>query len=74
MVNNPPGFYYHTGFSSIVVPDGDVADLLSAADQFNARWLVLDANRPEQLAALFAQTDTEPRLTLRAVFDLTQSL
>jgi hypothetical protein len=65
LVNNPPGFTYQTGFSSIVVPYGDVADLLSAADQFSARWLVLDANRPEQLAAIFAGRDSEPRLKMR---------
>ncbi len=67
MVNNPPGFYYRTGFSSIVVPYGDVNDLLNAAQQFGARWLILDANRPEQLAALYAQSDTEPQLRLRQV-------
>lgn len=72
MVNNPPGFYYHTGLSAIVVPYGGVDDLLSAARHFGARWLILDANRPEQLAALYAQTDVEPRLKLREIFGSAQ--
>jgi hypothetical protein len=67
MINNPPGFYYRTGFSAIVVPYGDIKDLLNAAQQFGARWLILDTNRPEQLAALYIQTDTEPQLRLRQV-------
>jgi hypothetical protein len=72
MVNNPPDFYYRTGLSSIVVPYGGVNDLLSAARQFGSRWLVLDANRPEPLAALYAQTDAEPQLILRATLERTQ--
>jgi len=72
MVNNPPGFYYRTGYSSIVVPNGDVTDLLNAARQFGARWLILDANRPEQLATLSAQPNSDPRLKLRETFERTQ--
>ena len=47
MVNNPPGFTYQTDLQSIVIPYGSAADLLRAADQFEATWLILDANRPE---------------------------
>jgi hypothetical protein len=68
MVNNPPGFTYQTGLPSIVVPYGDEADLLRAADQFGARWLVLDANRPEPLAALYAAPDSERRLIPAATY------
>jgi 4-amino-4-deoxy-L-arabinose transferase-like glycosyltransferase len=69
MVNNPPGFTYPTGLRSIVVPYGDVTAVLRAADQFGARWLVLDANRPEPLAALYANPDSDVHLALRAKFD-----
>ena len=31
-------------------------------------WLVLDANRPEPLAALYAAPDSEPRLIPAATF------
>jgi len=69
MVNNPPGFTYQTGLPSIVVPYGDENDLLRAADQFGATWLVLDTNRPEPLAVLYAAPDSQPRLIPAATFD-----
>ena len=65
MVNNPPGFTYQTGLPSIVVPYGDEVDLLRAADQFEATWLVLDANRPEALADLYANPAADPRFMVR---------
>jgi hypothetical protein len=68
MVNNPPGFTYQTGLPSIVVPYGAEADLLRAADQFGATWVLLDANRPELLADLYANPDSVPRLTLRSAY------
>jgi 4-amino-4-deoxy-L-arabinose transferase-like glycosyltransferase len=66
MVNNPPGFTYQTGLLSIVVPYGDAADVLRAADQFGAKWLVLDANRPEPLAGLYANPDSNARFRVRS--------
>ncbi len=69
MVNNPPGFTYQTGLPSIVVPYGDESDLLRAADQFGARWLVLDANRPEPLAGVYAEPGSTERLRLSADFN-----
>jgi hypothetical protein len=69
MVNNPPGFTYQTGLPSIVVPYGDEADLLRAADQFGARWLVLDENRPELLARVYAEPGTAGRLKLSVEFN-----
>jgi hypothetical protein len=67
LVNNPPGFTYQTGLPSIVVPYGDVTDVLRAADQFGARWLVLDANRPEPLADLYANPEAGPRFMVHSV-------
>jgi hypothetical protein len=68
MVNNPPGFTYQTGLPSIVVPYGDEADLLHAADQFGATWVVLDANRPAPLADLYANSDSVPHFMVRSAF------
>ncbi len=68
MVNNPPGFTYQTGLQSIVVPYGEVNDLLNAARQFDAEWLVLDANRPEPLAGLYAAPNSKRQLKLRETF------
>jgi hypothetical protein len=53
MVNNPPGFYYHTGRSSVVVPNGNVDILLTAADYYDVKYLVLDRNHPTDLADLY---------------------
>ncbi len=68
MAGNPPGFTYHTGHPSIVVPNGDVNTLLDAARRFGAKWLVLDANRPAPLAALYADPTVDARLQLAASF------
>ena len=69
MVNNPPGFTYQTGLPSMVVPYGGDTDLLRAADQFGARWVVLDANRPEPLAGVYAEPGSAERLRLHADFN-----
>jgi 4-amino-4-deoxy-L-arabinose transferase-like glycosyltransferase len=68
VVNNPPSFFYQTGLRSIVIPDGDEAMLLAAARQFGAEWVVLDANRPARLAALYDVSDSEPEFRLAATF------
>jgi hypothetical protein len=62
MVNNPPCFYYRTGLSSVVVPDGDETTALAAADRYQARYLLLDANAPSGLVPIFEGTRKEPRL------------
>jgi 4-amino-4-deoxy-L-arabinose transferase-like glycosyltransferase len=69
VAGNPPGFTYHTGRPSIVVPNGDADTLIAAARRFGAKWLVLDANRPAPLAALYADPSSDPRFTLAATFD-----
>jgi len=67
VVNNPPGFYYHTGHPAIVIPDGPEADLLAAADRFGADYVVLDANRPAGLAGIYREEESSPRLGLLEV-------
>jgi 4-amino-4-deoxy-L-arabinose transferase-like glycosyltransferase len=70
LVNNPPSFTYQTGLRSIVIPYGSVDDLLKAARQFGAQWLVVDDNRPELLAEIFAIPGAlSPPMVLRATFD-----
>ena len=53
MVGNPPAFWYHTGYPSVVVPNGDVDMLLSVADRYGVSYVVLDQNRPEALAEVY---------------------
>lgn len=59
LVNNPPGFYLATGRPSIVIPDGTEEDVLAAARQYGAKYLVLDANNPK-LDVLFQSEDGLP--------------
>jgi hypothetical protein len=67
-VNNPPGWYYFTGLPSVVIPNGSLDTLLEAMASEQAKWLVLDADRPAGLADLYAAPRAEPRLSLRATF------
>jgi hypothetical protein len=53
MVNDPPGFYLATGRKSIVIPNGDVENLLSVAKKFNAKYVVLESNHPDGLDGLY---------------------
>ncbi len=69
VAGNPPGFTYHTGHPSIVIPHGDVVTLIDAARRFGATWLILDANRPAPLAALYDDPDLDARLKLFATFE-----
>lgn len=62
MVNNPPCFYYRTGLSSVVVPDGDETTALAAADRYQADYLLLDANAPSGLVPIFEGTRRDARL------------
>jgi len=54
LVNNPPGFTYHTGIPSVVVPNGDVETLAAVADRYQVAYVVLDRNRSEGLAEVYA--------------------
>lgn len=54
LVNNPPGFTYHTGMPSVVVPNGDVETLAAVADRYRVAYVVLDRNRSEGLAEVYA--------------------
>lgn len=42
MVNNPPGFYWATGWKCIVIPDGSLANSLAAGRKFGATYLLLE--------------------------------
>jgi hypothetical protein len=53
MIGNPPAFWYHTGHSALVVPNGGVETLLAVADRYGAAYLVIDPNRPEPLTELY---------------------
>ena len=69
MVNDPPGYVYHTGQPAIAIPNGDVDTLLAAARRYGVTWVALDANRPAALAGLYDQPSSDPRLILVQTFE-----
>jgi hypothetical protein len=55
MVNNPPGFYLATGRKSIVIPNGNVENLIAVARVYDAEIVVLESNHPDELDDLFTK-------------------
>jgi hypothetical protein len=64
MVGDPPSYWYHGGGPSIVVPNESVETVLTVADRYGARYLVLDQNRPRPLTSLYEGTEAHSRLYL----------
>jgi len=62
MVGDPAGYWYAGGGPSIVVPNEPVETVLTVADRYGARYLVLDSNRPQPLQQLYAGDASHPRL------------
>jgi hypothetical protein len=62
MVDNPPGFTYHTRIPSVVVPNGDVDTLLDVCERYGVDYLVLDSNRPVPLKTLYEGMVLSPHL------------
>ncbi|MBN1563516.1 MAG: glycosyltransferase family 39 protein [Anaerolineae bacterium] len=53
MVNDPAGFYYHTGHLAVVVPNNDPDVVPEIAEKYGVTHLVLDVNRTDPFTALF---------------------
>jgi hypothetical protein len=62
MVGDAPAFYYHTGIPAISVPNEPVEVLLQAARQYGVTHLILDKDRPQPLASLYAGELSDPAL------------
>jgi hypothetical protein len=71
MVNNPPGYYLVSERPAIVIPNGDLSTTLATAAHFNARYLLLDHNRPRGLADLYQQPSNQPGLQYLTSFEST---
>jgi hypothetical protein len=69
VINNPPGFYYHTGQPAVVVPNGGPEALVAVAERFGAPWVVLDANVPKDLQGLYDGREYSARLRLVQTFE-----
>ncbi len=64
MVADPPDYYHATGQHAIAIPDQDVAVILQAANRYGADYLLLEALHSQAQDALWAGTESAPRLTL----------
>lgn len=62
MVNNPPGYYAVNNRQAIVIPDGDLRTLISAAEKFGSSYLVIDQNFPQALEDLYKEPKDYPGL------------
>jgi hypothetical protein len=65
MVANPPAFWYYTRLPAIAVPNNGPEETVAVARRYGARYVILDANRPQPLAALYAGEEAHPALRLR---------
>ena len=63
-INNPPGFYLATSMESVVIPNGPIDTLRQVVERYSVDWVVLDANRPVDLAVLYNAPETAPWLEL----------
>lgn len=70
-VVNPPAFFFHTGRSAIVIPDGPAEDLGTALDRYGLAYAIVDANHPAALDGLYAAPETASGF--RVVANLSQS-
>ncbi|NMC13432.1 MAG: hypothetical protein GYA34_11195, partial [Chloroflexi bacterium] len=53
MINNPPGYYIVSRRPCIVIPNGDIKQVVSAGQRYNAKYLILEENHPTGLDNLY---------------------
>jgi hypothetical protein len=64
-INNPPGLSVAAALPSVVVPNGDERTLREVVERYGVRWVILDANQPMGLAALYEHPAGAGWLTLQ---------
>lgn len=69
MVNDPAALYYHTGRSSVVIPNADPDVVPEIAEQYDVAYLVLDVNRTDPFTDLFLGTQDRPFLRFYRLYD-----
>jgi hypothetical protein len=60
LVNNPPGFNIATNHPAIVIPEGDVDDLIMVAKHYGVKYIVLEKNHPIGLEKLYEHPNDHP--------------
>ena len=61
MVNNPPGYFLSSQRPAIVIPHGDLATLLAAAQRYRAHYLLVELDQVQGVE-LFAVPGDVPGL------------
>ncbi|MBC7222791.1 MAG: hypothetical protein H5T59_00690 [Anaerolineae bacterium] len=62
MVVNPPCYTYFSGRPTVAIPNELVEVVLTVADRYGARYLLLEANHPRPLEGLYQGREVHPRL------------
>jgi hypothetical protein len=62
MSGDAPGFYYHTGLPSIIVPNEPPQILPEIAARYGATYLILDEDRPRPLADFYEGKVSLPQI------------
>jgi hypothetical protein len=63
-VNNPPGLSLAASVQAFVIPNGSEAVLQQVVERYQVEWVVLEANHPKGLEALYADPHSVPWLQL----------
>jgi hypothetical protein len=62
MINNPPGLYAATGRQSVVIPSGEIEDVIKAAKEFNVQYLILESNHSAELDDIYLAPESHGEL------------
>ena len=60
MVNNPPGYFLASGRSCVVIPYGNAEMARAAAQEYQVKYLIVEAANSGHLEALFEQPADRP--------------
>lgn len=52
-VNDPPGFWLASRRPAVVIPNGDERMLRRVVEDFDVRWIVLEADHPQELQEIY---------------------
>jgi MFS family permease len=67
ITNNPPGYYWVTGRSAIAMPDGNITNVVQVAEQYGAKYLIMDKDHVEGLDELYISPANFKNLELLSI-------
>ncbi len=62
-VGDPPGFFLATGWRAVAIPHGTEQVLQQVASAYDVEWIILEADHPADLDALYFSASERPWLT-----------